>query len=43
MTLIDGRIFFDRSTAPTLENLMQQIRERQQRRRPAAATEGGAR
>jgi imidazolonepropionase-like amidohydrolase len=33
MTLIDGRVFFDRSTAPTLEYRMQQLRQR----RPAAA------
>lgn len=31
MTLIDGRTFFDRSTAPTLEYLMQQMRNRGQR------------
>jgi len=40
MTLIDGRVFFDRATAPTLENLMQQLRQRQPAR-PASA--GGAR
>lgn len=40
MTLIDGRVFFDRSTAPTLENLMRQM---QQRRRPARAASGGER
>ena len=34
MTLIDGRVFFDRSSAPTLEYRMQQMRQR----RPAAAT-----
>jgi imidazolonepropionase-like amidohydrolase len=28
MTLIDGRVFFDRSTAPTLEWLMQLMRTR---------------
>ena len=28
MTLIDGRVFFDRSTAPTLEWLMQLMRNR---------------
>jgi imidazolonepropionase-like amidohydrolase len=32
MTLIDGRVFFDRATAPTLEYLMEQLRQRQQRR-----------
>jgi imidazolonepropionase-like amidohydrolase len=42
MTVIDGRVFFDRATAPTLEHLMQQIQ--QQRPRPRAASdEGGAR
>jgi imidazolonepropionase-like amidohydrolase len=42
MTLIEGRVFFDRNTAPTLEHLMRQLRE--QRRPPArAASEGGAR
>jgi imidazolonepropionase-like amidohydrolase len=29
MTLIDGRVFFDRRTAPTLEYLMELIRQRQ--------------
>ena len=38
MTLIDGRVFFDRSTAPTLEYKLQQ--ERQQRP-PARAASGG--
>ena len=28
MTLIDGRVFFDRATAPTLEYLMQQMKQR---------------
>ena len=28
MTLIDGRVFFDRSTAPTLDWLMQELRRR---------------
>lgn len=36
MTLIDGRVFFDRSTAPTLEDRMQRMRERTI---PVAATE----
>jgi imidazolonepropionase-like amidohydrolase len=36
MTLIDGRIFFDRSTAPTLEDLMQRM---QRQSPPVAATE----
>jgi len=38
MTLIDGRVFFDRSTAPTLEYRMQQMR---QARPPARAASGG--
>ncbi len=38
MTLIDGRVFFDRTTAPTLEARMQQ---RQPRRPPARAASGG--
>jgi imidazolonepropionase-like amidohydrolase len=29
MTLIDGRVFFDRRTAPTLEHLMELIRQPQ--------------
>ena len=29
MTLIDGRVFFDRNTAPTLEYLMELIRQKQ--------------
>jgi imidazolonepropionase-like amidohydrolase len=42
MTLVDGRVFFDRTAAPTLENLMQQLQqERQRRRRPAPATGRG--
>jgi imidazolonepropionase-like amidohydrolase len=42
MTLIDGRVFFDRSKAPTLENLIEQMK-----RRPRATTttdtDGGVR
>ncbi len=38
MTLVDGRVFFDRTTAPTLEYRMQQMR---QRRPPARAASGG--
>jgi imidazolonepropionase-like amidohydrolase len=38
MTLIDGRVFFDRRTAPTLENLIQQTR---QQRAPGRAASGG--
>jgi imidazolonepropionase-like amidohydrolase len=37
MTLVDGRVFFDRDTAPTLEHLVRQLREERQRRRPSAA------
>ena len=36
MTLIDGRVFFDRNNAPTLENLIQQLR------RPRVTTSDGA-
>ena len=32
MTLIDGRVFFDRSTSPTLEHLIEQMRARQRPR-----------
>lgn len=41
MTLIDGRVFFDRATAPTLEFLMEQLRMRQQQRRPVTSLGGG--
>ncbi len=40
MTLVDGRVFFDRTTAPTLEDLMQRLQEQRQRRGPAAAGRG---
>ncbi|MGD0483890.1 MAG: amidohydrolase family protein, partial [Gemmatimonadales bacterium] len=43
MTLIDGRVFFDRNTAPTLENTIEQLRRQPPRRgggRPV--TDGGA-
>lgn len=40
MTLIDGRVFFDRQQAPTLENLMEQLKTR---RRPVPASDGGVR
>lgn len=36
MTLIDGRVFFDRNKAPTLENLIEQLK-----RRPRANTTSG--
>jgi imidazolonepropionase-like amidohydrolase len=39
MTLIDGRKYFDRSTAPTLEALLSQIKNR----RGVPATDGGTR
>ena len=39
MTLIDGRVFFDRSTAPTLEWLMQIMRNRPR----VTSEDGGAR
>ena len=39
MTLIDGRVFFDRTTAPTLDFRMQQMR--QTRPPPRAASGGG--
>jgi len=32
MTLIDGRVFFDRATSPTLEQLIEQMRQRQRPR-----------
>lgn len=38
MTLIDGRVFFDRSTAPTLEWLIEQ-----QKKKPRVTSEEGAR
>ena len=38
MTLIDGRVFFDRNKAPTLENLIEQLKRRS---RPNT-TSGGA-
>jgi hypothetical protein len=41
MTLVDGRVFFDRTTAPTLENLMQQLQEQREHRPPAAAAGRG--
>ena len=31
MTLIDGRVFFDRSTSPTLEQLIEQMKQRRPR------------
>jgi len=40
MTLVDGRVFFDRTTAPTLEHLMQQLQEQRQHRGPGTAERG---
>jgi len=40
MTLVDGRVFFDRTTAPTLEHLMQQLQEQRQHRGPGTAGRG---
>ncbi len=37
MTLIDGRVFFDRNKAPTLENLIEQLKRRS---RPNTTSEG---
>ena len=39
MTLIDGRVFFDRNTAPTLEWLMQLMKNRPK----VTSEDGGAR
>jgi imidazolonepropionase-like amidohydrolase len=41
-TLVDGRVFFDRDTAPTLENLMEQMRRQPPRRggRPITSVGG---
>ena len=40
MTLVDGRVFFDRTTAPTLEHLQQQLQEQRQQRGPGGAGRG---
>ncbi len=32
LTLIDGRVFFDRNTAPTLEHLLEQLKQRERPR-----------
>jgi len=42
MTLIDGRVFFDRNTAPTLENTIEQMRRQLPRRGGRPVTAGGA-
>ena len=39
MTLVDGRVFFDRSTAPTLDNTIEQLQQR--RPRPRVTSDGG--
>jgi len=41
MTLVDGRVFFDRKTAPTLENTIEQLQQRRQQR--TRVTSEGAR
>ena len=41
-TLIEGRVFFDRNTAPTLENTIEQLRQRPQPRGRRPITAGGA-
>lgn len=41
MTLVDGRVFFDRSTAPTLDNTIEQLQQRRTRTR--VTSDGGAR
>ena len=41
-TLIDGRVYFDRNTAPTLENVMEQLRQQPPRRGRRPITAGGA-
>jgi imidazolonepropionase-like amidohydrolase len=43
MTLIDGRRFFDRSTAPTLEQLIERMKRRARPNTTDADAEGGAR
>jgi imidazolonepropionase-like amidohydrolase len=45
MTLIDGRVFFDRSNAPTLERLLEQMRRRpvSDSQQDAQGPNGGAR
>ena len=40
MTLVDGRVFFDRTTAPTLDYLMQQLTEQREHGGPARAERG---
>ncbi len=40
MTLVDGRVFFDRTTAPTLDYLIQRLQEQRRQRGPAAAGRG---
>ncbi|MGH7568325.1 MAG: amidohydrolase [Gemmatimonadales bacterium] len=40
LTLIDGRVFFDRSTAPTLEQLLEQLKQRERPR--VTSLRGGA-
>jgi len=40
-TLIDGRVFFDRDSAPTLENLIEQMRRQQPRQGGRPVTSAG--
>jgi imidazolonepropionase-like amidohydrolase len=40
MTLVDGRVFFNRATAPTLDYVIQQLQEQRQRRGPGAVGRG---
>jgi len=42
MTLIDGRVFFDRNTAPTLENTIEQMQHQPPRRGGRPVRAGGA-
>jgi imidazolonepropionase-like amidohydrolase len=41
MTLVDGRVFFDRKTAPTLDNTIEQLQQRKPRTR--VTSDGGTR
>jgi imidazolonepropionase-like amidohydrolase len=43
MTIIDGRVFFDRTTAPTLENTIEQMQRQPPRRGARPVTAGGVR
>jgi imidazolonepropionase-like amidohydrolase len=41
MTLVDGRVFFDRNTAPTLENTIERLQQRRTRPRVTSDAGGG--